>query len=227
MVAGYGETQILHGVGVYVNEGEIVSVIGPNGSGKSTLLKAIVGLIKVRKGSVRLLEREVTNQPPEQIIRQSLSYVPQAENIFPSLTIRENLDIGAYTRHRDKNEGRLQSVFELFPVLAARSRTRAGVLSSGQRQMLAIARALMVDPKVMLLDEPTAALSPKFRGAVFEKIEAIGRAGTAILLVEQNARQSLLVSSRAYVLGMGRNQLDGDAQTLLNNEEVARVYLGR
>lgn len=227
IVAGYGDAEILHGVSVDLGASETVSVIGPNGSGKSTLLKSIVGLVKVRSGSVRLEGDKITNLQPEQIVRHGVGYVPQTENVFPSLTIRENLQIGAYIRDRRSVNKALDRVLELFPALMSRSRMKAGLLSGGERQMLAMARGLMVDPKIMLLDEPSAALSPKLRRLLFDKIAEIGSSGVAILLVEQNARISLAMSNRAYVLAMGKNELHGDARTLLNNQEVGRLYLGR
>lgn len=226
VVAGYGDAEILHGVSVDVGVSETVSVIGPNGSGKSTLLKSIVGLVKVRSGSVKLEGDQITNLQPEQIVRRGLGYVPQTENVFPSLTIRENLQIGAYIRDRRTVSKALDRVLELFPALTSRSRIKAGLLSGGERQMLAMARGLMVDPRVMLLDEPSAALSPKLRRVLFDKIAEIGNSGVAVLLVEQNARISLAMSNRAYVLAMGKNELHGDARTLLNNQEVGRLYLG-
>lgn len=226
IVAGYGDAEILHGVSVDIGVSETVSVIGPNGSGKSTLLKSIVGLVKVRSGFVRLAGEQITNLEPEQIVRRGVGYVPQTENVFPSLTIRENLQIGAYIRDRRSVSNALDRVLELFPALISRSRIRAGLLSGGERQMLAMARCLMVDPKIMLLDEPSAALSPKLRRTLFDKIVEIGSSGVAILLVEQNARISLATSQRGYVLAMGRNELHGDAQALLNNQEIGRLYLG-
>lgn len=225
VVAGYGEVEILHGVSIAVQQGEVVAVIGPNGAGKSTLLKAVFGLIAVRKGRVLLNGAEVTNEPPHRLVGKGLSYVPQTENVFPSLTVRENLEMGAFLRH-DGLRQRLARVYELFPDLAGRRGERAGRLSGGQRQMLALARALMLDPQVLLLDEPSASLSPRMVEGLFQKIAEINRSGTAILLVEQNAREALSLSHRAYVLAMGENRLEGEASYLLDSEEVGRVYLG-
>jgi branched-chain amino acid transport system ATP-binding protein/neutral amino acid transport system ATP-binding protein len=227
IVAGYGEMDILHGVSLHVGAAETVSVIGPNGSGKSTLLKAVMGLIPVRSGSIMLQDQDVTNEAPDRLVRKGISYVPQTENIFSDLTIRENLEIGGYIRAAGDLDASLDRVFALFPLLGERGRSRAGVLSGGERQQLAIARALMLEPQLLLLDEPTAALSPKMAHGVFERISGISSSGTAILLVEQNARLSLSLSSRAYVMAMGRNELEGDAASLLDDEEVGRVYLGR
>ena len=225
VVAGYGEVEILHGVSITVSEAEIVAVIGPNGAGKSTLLKAIFGLVSVRSGSVHLAERDVTNMAPDRIVQSGMSYVPQTENVFPSLTINENLEMGAYVR-RDGLRDRLERVYGLFPDIASRRSERAGRLSGGQRQMLALARALMLDPKVLLLDEPSASLSPKMVDSIFEKIGDINRGGTAILLVEQNAKEALSFASRAYVLAMGQNRFEGEAKSMLDSEEVGKLYLG-
>jgi ABC-type branched-subunit amino acid transport system ATPase component len=225
VVAGYGEVEILHGVSLVLNEGEVVAVIGPNGAGKSTLLKAVFGLLSVRSGRVELLGREVTNLSPDRMVRSGVSYVPQVDNVFPSLTINENLEMGAFVRRNGLQE-RLKRVYELFPVLASRRRERAGRLSGGERQMLALARALMLDPKVLLLDEPSASLSPIMVSSIFEKIGEINRGGTAILLVEQNAKEALSFSGRAYVLAMGENRFEGEAKSILDNEEVGKLYLG-
>jgi ABC-type branched-subunit amino acid transport system ATPase component len=225
IVAGYGELDILHGVSISVQEGEMVAVIGPNGAGKSTLLKAMFGLLPLRGGTVLLKGAKVGGEQPDQMVRRGLGYVPQVDNVFPSLTIQENLEMGAFVR-RNGVHGRLNEVYSLFPDLASRKRDSAGKLSGGQRQMLALARALMLDPVVLLLDEPSAGLSPKMVGAIFERITAINEAGTAVLLVEQNAREALSVCSRGYVLAMGTNRLEGDAHGLLENAEVGRLYLG-
>jgi ABC-type branched-subunit amino acid transport system ATPase component len=223
--AGYGEVEILHGVSLTVREGEIVAVIGPNGAGKSTLLKAIFGLVAVREGSVQLLGHDVTNLAPDRIVASGMSYVPQTENVFPSLSIQENLEMGAYIR-MDGLKDRMDHVFTLFPDIAPRRGERAGRLSGGQRQMLALARALMLDPKVLLLDEPSASLSPKMVDSIFEKIGEINKEGVSILLIEQNAREALSFSSRAYVLAMGENRFEGEAKSILDNEEVGKLYLG-
>ena len=225
IAAGYQEADILHGVSVTVGEGEMVAIIGPNGAGKSTLLKALFGLIEVRRGQVLLKDIDVTNRPPHQLVRLGMSYVPQTENVFSSLSVAENLEMGAFVR-RDGLRQRLGRVFELFPDLTGRSRDRAGQLSGGQRQMLALARALMLDPQLLLLDEPSASLSPKMVGLLFEKIAEINAGGTAILLVEQNAREALAHSHRGYVLAMGKNRLEGEASHLLESQEVGKVYLG-
>ena len=225
VVAGYGEAEILHGVSVTVAEGEIVTIIGPNGCGKSTLMKAIVGLVGVRTGSVTFRGDDITGVPPEMIVRTGLCYVPQTSNVFPSLTIRENLEMGAFVRS-DDFQGRIDEMFQLFPDLAMRPGRKAGSLSGGQRQMLAIGRALMLDPRLLILDEPSAGLSPSMTNMVFERIREINRSGVAVLLVEQNARQALQMSSRGYVLTAGENRLEDSGPDLLNNPEVATLYLG-
>jgi len=225
LVSGYGEVDILHGVSISVYNGEMVAVIGPNGAGKSTLLKAMFGLLPAQSGKILLNSADVTGKPPDQLVQGGLSYVPQVDNVFPSLTIRDNLEMGAFIRRNGVRE-RIDEVLRLFPDLAARKTENAGKLSGGQRQMLALARGLMLDPKVLLLDEPSAGLSPKMVGAIFERINLINDAGTAVLLVEQNAREALSLCRRGYVLAMGRNRLEGEASSLLNNEEVGRLYLG-
>jgi ABC-type branched-subunit amino acid transport system ATPase component len=225
VVSGYGETEILHGVSITVDEGEIVTIIGPNGSGKSTLLKTIIGLVEAKKGQVSFRGEDITGVAPESIVHKGISYVPQSSNVFPSLTIHENLEMGAFVRTDDFRQ-RIAEVYDLFPDLAERPRERAGRLSGGQRQMLALARALMLDPVLLLLDEPSAGLAPNLVTLVLEKILGINRTGVAIVLVEQNARQALKLSSRGYVLASGQNQLEDRGEKLLENPEVARVYLG-
>jgi ABC-type branched-subunit amino acid transport system ATPase component len=225
IVAGYGETEILHGVSIAIEKGHVVTIIGPNGSGKSTLLKAIFGLIKPKKGQVLFQGKDITGLAPETVVRRGLCYVPQASNIFPSLSINENLEMGAFIRTDDFRQ-RLEEMYLLFPDLAGRRKDRAGTLSGGQRQMLALARALMLDPALLLLDEPSAGLAPSMVGSVFEKILGINRSGVAILLVEQNAREALQLSSWGYVLASGRNQLEDRGENLLSNPDVTRLYLG-
>lgn len=225
ITAGYGGVDILRGVSVRVQPGEIVSIIGPNGAGKSTLMKSLFGLLPVRTGQVLLDGDDITAVPPERLVRRGMCYVPQTDNVFPSLTIRENLEIGGFARDGGRGE-RLEQVFALLPTLAERPNERAGRLSGGQRQLLALGRALMLDPRLLLLDEPSASLSPKMVEMVFDKVLEINATGTAILMVEQNARQALALSHRAYVLAAGENRLDGDAAELLRSDEVRRLYLG-
>ncbi len=225
VVAGYGETEILHGVSITVDEGEVVTIIGPNGCGKSTLMKAIVGLVRVRNGNVTFRGQEISSSPPETIVRTGLCYVPQTNNVFPSLSIRENLEMGAFVR-RDDFRGRIDAMFQVFPDLAVQPGRKAGSLSGGQRQMLAIARALMLDPTLLMLDEPSAGLSPAMMDNVFERVREINQTGVALLMVEQNARQALGMSHRGYVLVAGEKRLEDTGRDLLNNPEVTSLYLG-
>jgi ABC-type branched-subunit amino acid transport system ATPase component len=224
-IGGYGEVLILRGVSIFVEPGEIVCIIGPNGAGKSTLLKAVFGLLPLREGKVLMNGVDVTGSTPEIMVGRGVGFVPQTDNVFSTLTVRENLEMGAY-RREDGVEDRIAWVVELFPVLASRMRERAGRLSGGQRQMLAIARALMLDPSILLLDEPSASLSPAMVDLVFEKILEINQRGTAALLVEQNAKHALSISHRGYVLAAGENRFEGPAQSLLDSDDVRRLYLG-
>jgi len=207
ITAGYTEVEILHDVHIQVKSDEIVSVIGPNGAGKSTLLKAIFGILKPKKGHIILKDEEITGLKPDRVARRGISYVPQVNNVFPSLAIQENLEMGAYIRKDDYSQ-RLEEVFDLFPILKGRRKQKAGQLSGGQRQMVAMGRALMLDPQVLLLDEPSAGLAPLIVVDIFEKIKEINAAGVAIVIVEQNAREALKMAHHGYVLATGRNVLD-------------------
>jgi len=225
ITAGYGETEILHRVFVKVNEGEIVSIVGPNGAGKSTLLKTILGLLKPREGKVILEAEDITGLDPDRIVRKGICYVPQTDNVFASLTIEENLEMGAFIR-KDNYQNQIKEVYTVFPDLEERRKDRAGKLSGGQRQMVAIGRALMLEPKIILLDEPSASLAPKLVRLIFQKITEINRSGVGILMVEQNIREALRIADQAYVLAMGRNRFHDTGQALLNNQEVGKLYLG-
>jgi ABC-type branched-subunit amino acid transport system ATPase component len=225
VTSGYGEVPIVEDVSIHIGQDEIVTIIGPNGAGKSTVLKALFGFLPVWQGRVSLAGDDVTGLAPELLVCRGIAFVPQTENIFPSLTIRENLTMGGITR-ADGVEERISWVFELFPVLAERPRERAGRLSGGQRQTLAIARALMLEPRILLLDEPSASLSPKMVETVLANVVEINQRGTAVLMVEQRARQALAISDRGYVLANGRNRLEGPAVDLLASDEVRRLYLG-
>ena len=225
VVGGYGDTQILHGVSLYVDPGEIVVIIGPNGAGKSTAMKAVFGLLNLTAGSVHLDGTEITNMPPEKVVRQGVCYVPQTANIFPSLTVEENLEMGAYVRTDDFGP-RMGEIYQLFPPLYEKRRLAAGTLSGGQRQMVAMGKAMMLEPKILLLDEPTAGLSPKYRGEIFSIIRTVNGTGTPILMVEQNAKQALKIANRGYVLVDGKNKFEGGGQALLDDPEVAEMFLG-
>jgi ABC-type branched-subunit amino acid transport system ATPase component len=225
ITSGYDEVPIVQDVSIHVGQDEIVTIIGPNGAGKSTVLKALFGFLPVWQGRVSLAGDDVTGLAPELLVCRGIAFVPQTENIFPSLSIRENLTMGGITR-ADGVEERISWVFELFPVLAERPRERAGRLSGGQRQTLAIARALMLEPRILLLDEPSASLSPKMIETVLANVVEINRRGTAVLMVEQRARQALAISDRGYVLANGRNRLEGPASDLLASDEVRWLYLG-
>jgi neutral amino acid transport system ATP-binding protein len=227
--AGYGEVDILHGVDIRVGASDFVTVVGPNGAGKSTLLKAIFGVLRPRSGSVRLAAggrvHEIAGLKPYRVTPLGMNYIPQLGNIFPRLTLYENLEIGATTCRRDAGD-RMEEVFDMFPLLRERRRERAGVLSGGQRQMLAIARALMTHPKLLLLDEPSAGLAPKVVEEVFAKLKEINAGGVAILIVEQNARRSLAISDYGYVLDMGTNRFHGRGGDLLHDPKIVELYLG-
>jgi len=225
ITAGYTKVDILHKVNIRVKSGEIISVIGPNGAGKSTLLKTIFGILKPREGNVILKNEDISGLKPDKIARKGISYVPQVDNIFPSMTIQENLDMGAFIRNDDYSQ-RLDEIYDLFPILKERKKQKAGQLSGGQRQMVAMGRALMVDPQVLLLDEPSAGLSPILVSDIFEKITEINETGVSIIIVEQNAREALKMANHGYVLAMGKNVLDDKGDALLANKEVGRLYLG-
>jgi neutral amino acid transport system ATP-binding protein len=227
--AGYGDVNILHGVSIAVPRGSAVSVIGPNGAGKSTLLKAIYGFLTPRGGRVTFrsdgTEHDITGMKPNRITALGLSYVFQLDNVFSNMSVRENLEMGAYLRGKPERQ-QLERVHEWFPRLAERRKQRAGTLSGGERQMLALARALVVGPKLLLLDEPSAGLSPIVVDVIFDKLEEINRAGSSLVMVEQNARRSLAMSDYGYVLDMGRNRFEGPGRELLENEKVTDLYLG-
>jgi neutral amino acid transport system ATP-binding protein len=225
LVAGYvPEVDILRGVKFAVREGEIATVIGPNGAGKSTLIKSIFGLLPPREGRVVLRGEELTGLRPHSITRRGMSYVPQLDNVFQSLTVEENLEMGALD-HSKAKEG-MSRVYEFFPRLGERRSQAAGTMSGGERQMLAMGRALMPDPEVLLLDEPSAGLAPAFVEAIFERVEEINRHGVTIVMVEQNARRALAMSDRGYVLDLGQNRFEGRGKELLEDPKVAELYLG-
>ena len=222
--AGYDGVMIVHDIGLRLERGELVTIIGPNGAGKSTLLKAIFGLLPVGGGRVSLDGRDVTRESPSRMVRLGASFVPQTDNVFPSLTIRVNLEMGGYSRG-DAAE-RMAGLLWMFPELEERTGERASNLSGGQRQALAIARALMLEPRLLLLDEPTAALSPARREETFVRLQEVRDRGVALLMVEQNAREALAISDRGYLLVDGRNAYEDAGPEMLANPEVGRMFLG-
>jgi len=225
--AGYGKLEILHGVSLEVRPQELVSVIGPNGAGKSTGFKTIVGLLRPTSGRILFDGKEVTGLPPYEVLRLGLAYVPQGRIVFPQMTVLENLEMGAYIESDPARvKEALERVYALFPILAERRHQKAGTMSGGEQQMVAIGRALMTTPKLILLDEPSLGLSPKFVTQIFDKLLEMKRAGYTLMVVEQNAAKALSVADRGYVLELGRNRFEGTGQALLNNPEVKRLYLG-
>lgn len=223
--SGYGEMTILRDISMRVDAGEVVTLIGPNGAGKSTLLKTIFGLLMPTEGRIRFEDTDITGFKPPTLVRRGMSYVPQVDNVFPSLTVQENLEMGAFVRGDGLAE-RLEEMYTFFPTLRLKRKQRVGGLSGGERQMVAMGRALMLDPRLLLLDEPSAGLSPRLVGMVFEKMAEINQTGVALLIVEQNARQALRLSHRGYVLASGQVRLEGKGDQLLSDEEVGRLYLG-
>jgi ABC-type branched-subunit amino acid transport system ATPase component len=225
--SGYGKFEVLHGISIRVEPGEIVCIIGPNGSGKSTLLKTIFSLIKPRKGTVLFSGKDVTQGEPEDKVGMGIAYIPQGKNIFPSLTVRENLEIGGIPLNDSKKiDQAIQDIFQRYPILGKRMKMKAGSLSGGEKQVLALARASMIQPQLVLLDEPSLGLAPKVIEGIYERINEINRNGVTFVIVEQNARKALRLAHRAYVLDLGVNRLEDTGVGLLNNEEVKRLYLG-
>jgi branched-chain amino acid transport system ATP-binding protein len=226
LIAGYlPGVNILNGADLYCQPGELVGIIGPNGAGKSTLLKALFGLVKVHEGTVTLRDAEVTNQRADVLVTKGIGFVPQSNNVFPSLTIAENLQMGCYQAPGKFND-RFEFVTDIFPALGQRRNQRAGSLSGGERQMVAMGRALMMDPSVLLLDEPSAGLSPAMQDEVFLQTRAINKAGVSIVMVEQNAARCLQICDRGYVLDHGRNAYTATGHELANDPKVVELYLG-
>ena len=227
LTAGYGKMAILHDVTMIVTPGELVAVIGPNGAGKSTTFKVIVGFLKPTEGRVLFDGDDITGLRPDQVLRRGLAYVPQGRIVFPHMTVLENLEMGAYIeRDPRKIKEALDRVYALFPILAERRHQRAGTMSGGEQQMVAIGRALMTHPKLVLLDEPSLGLSPKYVALIFDKLVEMKKGGYTLMVVEQNAAKALSVADRGYVLELGRNRFDGSGRTLLTDPEVKRLYLG-
>ena len=227
LVAGYEPgLPILHGVSIAVRAGEIVAVLGPNGAGKSTLIRAIAGLVPIASGRVRLHGREITGWPAHHMVTAGLALVPQTDNVFTRMTVQDNLELAGFMLTRPARRARIEALFALFPDLARQRHLLAGRLSGGQRQMLALARALVVEPRVLMLDEPSAGLSPQLVGLVFAKLREVQALGATLLMVEQNVRAALAIADRAYVLAEGRERIEGPAATLADDPEVTRLYLG-
>jgi branched-chain amino acid transport system ATP-binding protein len=226
LVAGYlPGVNILNGTNLYADQGELIGIIGPNGAGKSTLLKAIFGLVKVREGSIQLNGEEISGLKPNQLVSKGVGFIPQNNNVFPSLTIEENLQMGIFQNPKDFDK-RLEFVVSIFAELGKRLKQRAGSLSGGERQMVAMGRALMMDPAVLLLDEPSAGLSPVRQDEAFLRVSEINKAGVTCIMVEQNARRCLQISDRGYVLDQGKDAVMGTGRELLNDPQVIGLYLG-
>lgn len=225
VVSGYTDIDIIQGVSMEVDKHEIVAVIGPNGSGKSTLMKTIFGLAELRGGKILFDGSEISQLRTDKIVRKGIGYVPQEKNVFPSLTVMENLEMGAFI-HKDGFSEGLEEVFTIFPELKEKSSRKAGTMSGGEQKMVAIGRAMILSPSLLLLDEPSSGLSPKLRDVLFKKIVEINELGASLLIVEQNAKKALSVSHRGYVLEMGKERFEGQGKSLLENEEVGKLYLG-
>ncbi len=225
MVGGYGGADILNGCSIKVNRGEIAVIVGPNGAGKSTAMKAILGLLKLKEGKIELNGQDITKISPQERVKYGMAFVPQTNNVFNSMTVRENLEMGAHLRE-DNILNTLNQVFELFPVLKDKEKQLAGELSGGQRQQVAVGRAMMTNPDFLLLDEPTAGVSPIVMNELFERILEIKNTGVSILIVEQNARQALSIADQGFVLVNGTNKISGTGSELLSNENVRRSFLG-
>lgn len=225
MVGGYGGMDILNGVDLAVDAREIVVIIGANGAGKSTAMKALFGLVALREGTVSLDGKDITNAAPNALVAEGMGFVPQERNVFRTMTVRENLEMGAFLKPTAQARV-MEQVFSLFPVLKEKANQPAGELSGGQRQMVAVGRALMTEPRLLMLDEPTAGLSPLMMEQIFDRIRAVNKEGIGILLVEQNARQALAIAHRGYVLATGRNRFSGTADALLGNPDIGQSFLG-
>ncbi|MFL2800268.1 MAG: ABC transporter ATP-binding protein [Paracoccaceae bacterium] len=225
MVGGYGETTILNSCSISVKEGEIAVIVGPNGAGKSTAMKAIFGMLSLRDGNVFFDDEDITNLSPQDRVKRGMGFVPQTNNVFTSMTVLENLEIGGFTS-LDRMNSNIEEIFNLFPILAEKKNQVVGELSGGQRQQVAVGRALMTNPKLLMLDEPTAGVSPIVVKELFDKIINIAKAGIAILMVEQNAKQALEISDNGFVLVQGENKFTDKGSTLLENKEVRKAFLG-
>jgi branched-chain amino acid transport system ATP-binding protein len=225
MTGGYGAADILHGCTIAVEKGEIAVIVGPNGAGKSTAMKAVFGMLPLREGHVRLAGEDITRLTPQARVAKGMAFVPQTSNIFTSMTVEENLEMGAFLR-RDDIQVTIAQIYDLFPILKAKRFQQAGELSGGQRQQVAVGRALMTQPKVLMLDEPTAGVSPIVMDELFDRIIEIARTGISILMVEQNARQALQIADKGYVLVQGRNRFTDTGKALMADPDVRRSFLG-
>ncbi len=226
VISGYGRTDVLHGVSISVARDEIVTIIGPNGAGKSTLFKTIMGYLIPRSGKVIFSEEDLTQLKPNHKVEKGIAYVPQLDNTFLSLTIRENLEMGGFSKDSEARKQGIETAYGAFPILSDRRNQRARTLSGGQRQMLAMSMALMTEPDLLLLDEPSAGLSPKISDEVFNQIMNLHQKGIGVLIIEQDAHRSLSISDRGYVLAMGQNHFDGSADTILNDPQIKQAFLG-
>jgi len=225
ITAGYGGVDIIKDINLYVNEGEIVVIVGPNGAGKSTAMKSLLGMLKLTRGSVKFSEKNISNMLPQDRVSLGIAFVPQNQNVFTGMTVEENLEMGAFLRH-DNIKDTIDQIYELFPILREKKNQNAGELSGGQRQQVAVGRALMTMPKILMLDEPTAGVSPIVMDDLFSRIIEVGKTGVGILMVEQNAKQALNIADRGYVLVNGKNSREGTGQELLNNPDVRKSFLG-
>ena len=225
ITCGYNSIDIVFDCDIGVNKGEIASIVGPNGAGKSTVMKSLFGLIGIKKGKVLLDGENITNMPPQQRVLKGMGFVPQTNNIFPSLSVQENLEMGAFIKKSDP-ENMLDYIYGIFPILHDKKHQQAGELSGGQRQQVAVGRALMTNPKVLMLDEPSAGVSPIVMEGIFNKIQEIAKQGTAVLMVEQNAKQALKISDLGFVLNQGKNLFTNTGKSLLDNKEVRKSFLG-
>ena len=225
ITAGYGGVDIINDINLYVNEGEIVVIVGPNGAGKSTAMKSILGMLNLTSGSVEFNSKVITNMLPQDRVNLGIAFVPQTQNVFTGMTVEENLEMGAFLRD-DNIQNTIDQIYELFPILKEKRNQNTGELSGGQRQQVAFGRALMTMPKVLMLDEPTAGVSPIVMDELFSRIIEVGKTGVGILMVEQNAKQALSIADRGYVLVNGKNSREGTGQELLNNSDVRKSFLG-
>lgn len=225
MTGGYGGADILHDCTITADEGEIAVIVGPNGAGKSTAMKAVFGMLNIHTGSVKLAGEDITKLTPQDRVAKGMAFVPQTNNVFPTMSVEENLEMGAFLREDDISET-MEQVYSLFPILKDKRRQNAGELSGGQRQQVAVGRALMTQPKLLMLDEPTAGVSPIVMDELFDRIIEVARSGISILMVEQNARQALNIADKGYVLVQGRNRYTDTGEALLANPEVRKSFLG-